>query len=177
MLGSRIRALRQALGITIRQAAEQAGISPGSLSQIERGIINPSLVTLRNIAKVLKVPPYYLLIESTENALLVRKGDRGKLAGSDDGIELITSGFQPAFEMLSITLSPGQSIGDRDTDYSVGESTVVIRGRVQVQVGDQTYELEEGDSIYIPAGLPHNMTNIGSDTAVTINTVEKRPMG
>jgi mannose-6-phosphate isomerase-like protein (cupin superfamily) len=154
--------------------AEQAGISAGSLSQIERGIIDPSLATLRNIAKVLGVPPYYLLIEPTGSALVVRKEDRGKLTGSDASIELITSGSQPTFEMLSITLSPGESLGEQ-ADYQGGESHVIIQGGVQAQVGDQTYELGEEDSIYIPAGLPHNMLNVGDTVAVIITAVEKLP--
>jgi transcriptional regulator with XRE-family HTH domain len=174
MLGGKIRTIRRALGLTLEQVGTQAGISAGSLSQIERGIVDPSLSTLRGIAQVLQVPPYYLLIESVMDAFIVRKAERGRLGGADANIELITSGTQPLFEMLSITLGPGESLGGAAV-YQEGESHVVIQGSVRVQVGDQLYELGEGDTIYIPAGLPHNVQNVDETVAVLITAVEKLP--
>jgi len=56
MVGSKIRALREELGMSSSQLAEAAGLSQSAISQIERGITDPSLRTLRAVAEALNTP-------------------------------------------------------------------------------------------------------------------------
>ena len=53
-LGTRLRDRRQALGLTLKEVGDQAGLSVGFISQIERGITIPSLTSLINVCRVLK---------------------------------------------------------------------------------------------------------------------------
>src|SRR3954462_6710245 len=53
-LGTRLRDRRQQLGLTLMAVADQAGLSVGFISQIERGITIPSLTSLINVCRVLK---------------------------------------------------------------------------------------------------------------------------
>ena len=52
-LGARLRARRKALGKTMQQVADEASLTIGFISQIERGISTPSLASLYNVAKAL----------------------------------------------------------------------------------------------------------------------------
>ena len=54
-LGTRLRDRRQSLGLTLKEVADQAGLSVGFISQIERGITIPSLTSLINVCRVLEV--------------------------------------------------------------------------------------------------------------------------
>lgn len=60
-IGSRIRALRQALRLTQAEVSERIGIDPSFYGQIERGANVPSLKTLFAIASALKIEPADLL--------------------------------------------------------------------------------------------------------------------
>jgi transcriptional regulator with XRE-family HTH domain len=60
-LGERLRAVRQALGVTITEAAEAAGVTEGTIRQLEGGAItSPSLFVGLRLAEYLRVDPYYL---------------------------------------------------------------------------------------------------------------------
>ena len=74
-LGELIRTQRSAAGLSLRDLAERTGVSNAYLSQIERGLHEPSLSVLRSIADALDVPL---------EALLTRAG---VLRGPDEGTE------------------------------------------------------------------------------------------
>src|ERR1043166_1851520 len=54
-LGSRLRQARERKGITLRAMARTIGVSPGLVSQIERGTVTPSVGTLYNMASQLGI--------------------------------------------------------------------------------------------------------------------------
>src|SRR5215217_3611422 len=62
-LARKLRVLRAERGLTLRQAAEQAGVRPGTLSELERGLHRPHDITLSRVAKGYGVPVEELLEE------------------------------------------------------------------------------------------------------------------
>lgn len=62
-LGVRLRQAREDLGYSQAELAERAAVSPGLVGQIERGEVQPSLLTLDNLAAALGVSPCYLIRE------------------------------------------------------------------------------------------------------------------
>lgn len=54
-IGKKIRDLRKDKNLNISDLAEIAGVSPGLISQIERNIVTPSIVSLWKIAQALDV--------------------------------------------------------------------------------------------------------------------------
>src|SRR5882757_6848216 len=75
-LGGAIRRRRHAASLTLATVSERAGISVSMLSQVERGLLDPSLETLRNIAEALGTAPFRLLAEEGPIAGLIRRGER-----------------------------------------------------------------------------------------------------
>src|SRR5688572_17392500 len=75
-LGAGIRAERQRQGLTLAHVAEQAGLSQSALSQIERGITDPSIGSLRRIATALEVPFFHFLMQPEEPDVVVRRDAR-----------------------------------------------------------------------------------------------------
>lgn len=57
-IGGRIQEYRKAAGMSLRELAAHAEISPSMLSQIENNAVNPSINTLKSIAEVLQIPLY-----------------------------------------------------------------------------------------------------------------------
>ena len=102
-LGGAIRRRRHAASLTLATVSERAGISVSMLSQVERGLLDPSLDTLRNIADALGTAPFRLLAEEGSGAGIVRRGERRIVAG-DDGeapTELLSPSGEGAFEISS----------------------------------------------------------------------------
>jgi transcriptional regulator with XRE-family HTH domain len=71
MLGTYIKAQRELANLSLRAVADKAGISNPYLSQLERGLHEPSVRVLSSIAKALRIPADELL----EHAGLVEPDD------------------------------------------------------------------------------------------------------
>jgi transcriptional regulator with XRE-family HTH domain len=63
-LGSRVRELRAARGLTQEQLADQCGLHRTFIGSVERGERNVSILNLRSIARALRVPLSALFEES-----------------------------------------------------------------------------------------------------------------
>ncbi|MDN5347204.1 MAG: hypothetical protein PWP65_768 [Clostridia bacterium] len=66
-LGSKLRRLREKIGLTQKELAEQVGISHSLIGQIETGRIQPSISTLSSIAEALGVSTCYFLMEDEQD--------------------------------------------------------------------------------------------------------------
>ncbi|MPZ63216.1 MAG: helix-turn-helix domain-containing protein [Propionibacteriales bacterium] len=77
-LGEYLREQRSEAQLSLRQLAEQAGVSNPYLSQIERGLRKPSAEVLQQLAKALRI---------SAETLYVRAGILD--AGSDDGAQSV----------------------------------------------------------------------------------------
>ncbi|MED3282433.1 helix-turn-helix transcriptional regulator, partial [Bacillus thuringiensis] len=79
-VGQKIMAFRKDAGLTSKRLAELADITPSMLSQIEKGITNPSLQTLKLISVALNIPLFNFFLEDTNTEeLVVRANQRKKI--------------------------------------------------------------------------------------------------
>ncbi len=174
-LGLQIRRKREQTGKTLTGAAEAMGISPSLLSQIERGIVNPSISTLRAIADCLKTSVGVLLEEraTRENLLLVRKNGRRKPTVTEKGVKFsILSPSNYALQVFYYEFEPDSSTGDEPYRHEGEESVFVLKGRLEVTVSDRKFTLEEGDSMWFQSTLPHRTRNLAKEkcTAIWVGT-------
>jgi len=68
-LGNKVRRLREKIGLTQKELADQIGISHSLIGQIETDRIQPSLSTLSRLAEALGVSTCYFLMEEEEPTL------------------------------------------------------------------------------------------------------------
>lgn len=168
MLGARIRELRKKRGISGSELARRSGVSKSLISQIENDKANPSVDTIRAVAFALGVPVFTLFMNGAQQqGGLVRKMERPVLyvPGSDAKRELLTP--RPARRMVAVmaSLAPGKSSSKSPVTHNGEEWIFVLRGDARIIVGDNVYELNEGDAVYFDAQLPHQITNIGFEEA------------
>lgn len=159
MAALRIRELRQHKKLSLRKLAELAQVSPGLISQVERGLTQPSLDTLRQIARALDTPLFSLLEDNLERVAVVREHERMTLH-SASGVQYrrISPGFGK-IEILEGFLPPGgASVGER-WSHPAEECVVVTQGRLMVDVDGHIHCLETGDSCYFDSSLPHAYRN------------------
>lgn len=163
-LGVRLRELRTSRKIKLNDLAQVAGVSAGLLSQLERGVGNPSYLTLAKLATAFGVPIniFFGLDGASEDPYLVRKEERKRLspARQDVSFELVTPNLRGALEVLWIVVQPG---GEEPNPYMhEGEECVLcLEGTVDYHLGKLVYTLEEGDSLTFPGSIPHWAVNCG----------------
>lgn len=177
MLGKRIREIRKNKNINLTEMAEKIDLSPSYLSQIERGIINPSLAALRKIAKVLQMPIYEFLKDDEEKGILIEKDKRIKLELPDSDIiyEFLTptrlrNGI-PNLEVIYMKLNPHSWSSENESVHSADEFIFVIGGEIEVCLGDAEYHLSEGDSLYIMKDNVHRLYNPSERMAIILSCI------
>jgi transcriptional regulator with XRE-family HTH domain len=167
-LARRIRAFRQSRRLSLRRLAEVSGASPSFLSQLERGLSGASVSMLMQIASALGISVADLFDEkSATGPKIIGRNDRPTLP-KQDGYRKALISQRPvrAFEAYVGEFDVGGTTGKRP--YTHGDSQelmLVLRGEVEVTLGDEAYLLIEGDSIEYSTSIPHTTVNSGDQPA------------
>lgn len=173
-LGSEARDLRKARGLTLTQLSAATGLSVGYLSEVERGRAMPSVAALHRIARGLGVSIGWFFRNDDperpeERDVVVRAGRRRKLS-FESGItdELLSPNLRGQIELLLSRFPPGSTSGAEPYSHRGEEAGVVIRGTIELWVGERHFILHEGDSFAFPSTTPHRYRNPGAEEAVVI---------
>jgi transcriptional regulator with XRE-family HTH domain len=160
-VGQRIRDVRSARGLTLAALAEASDLSTGLISQVERGISDPSLETLRRIAKVLDVPIFSLFQGPDADAVsVIRRDRRMRVQSPEQDISYTRiSPNRGKLEVLQGRLSPHSASSAEAWSHPSEECLVVLRGSLVVEVSGEDYELQSGDSCYFDSNRPHRYKN------------------
>jgi transcriptional regulator with XRE-family HTH domain len=172
-LGGAIRRRRHDADLTLATVSERAGISVSMLSQVERGLLDPSLDTLRNIAEALGTAPFRLLAEGGSTVGMVRRGE-GKVVEFEDGafrIELLSPSQEGAFEVVVWTLQPGHSNIGAPRAHPGEEANLLLQGRALIEIGDERIEIAAGDCVTFDPRKPHRVTALGDEPAICVDVV------
>ena len=167
-LGARIRSVRQARRLTLRDVSERAGVTESFLSQVERDVTSPSIATLQRIARALDLSIAQLFADEPEAGRVVRREARRRIAypGLKAVDEFLTSNMAGRLQVILSTIEPGGGTGDEPyTHDSDEEVVVVLTGVLDLWLSDEHYVLREGDAITFPSRLPHWNRNNGDTPA------------
>jgi transcriptional regulator with XRE-family HTH domain len=170
-LGPRIRSLRQARRVTLRELAERAGVTESFLSQVEREVTSPSIASVQRIARALDLGIAELFVEDAPLGRVVRQAERRRIVynGLNAVDEFLTVGRDGRLQVILTTLEPGGGTGDESYTHESDEEVVIIlEGRLELWVGDEFHLLELGDSITYSSRQPHRNRNPGPDRAIVL---------
>ncbi|HTD09214.1 MAG TPA: XRE family transcriptional regulator [Solirubrobacteraceae bacterium] len=179
VLGARVKALREAAALSLRDLSERSGVSAPMLSQVERGETSPTLTVATRIAAGLELRLSQLLRLDEDGAVtIVRCADRtrGGNKRRGHGFEVLTSS-QPGqrAEVSRHMLAPGGATGAPDDppmhEPGSRETAVVERGSVVLVCDGQRYVLDQGDCVTFDADLPHHFENPADAEAVLLAVV------
>ncbi|MEA3311535.1 MAG: XRE family transcriptional regulator [candidate division WOR-3 bacterium] len=168
-LGKRLRQLRRKQGLTLRELGDRIGKSESYLSRVERGRIDLSLSTLKEIADQFGRPIAHLLdngFPPTDE--LIKKGEHHKLVISPVLEYDILCSSNQEISFFRMILKEGGNSGDKPYRHHGIEGGIMLKGRVRIVVGDREYILKEGDSLTYRSEQPHWFENAGKGDAIAI---------
>ena len=178
-LGARVRALRDAMDLSLRDLAERSGVSAPMLSQVERGETSPTVQVARRIAHGLELSLSQLLrLDEGGAVTVVRAGERrtGPAGAAGHAYEILTPPLpgqraelsRHTLAPLAVTGGPGDppmhEPGSRET-------ALVQAGTVVLHCDGQRHELSAGDCVTFDADLPHHFENPGNTEAELLAVV------
>ncbi len=170
-LGGRIRGIRKARNLTIKDVSEKAGVTIGLISQIERNIANPSLRSLQKIAGALEVPVVSFFTHRPRDlGPVIRVAEQKELPCNQSGISYrqLTPDDSSSLGMVLAEYEPGTKSGEFLFLHAGTECCYVLEGTMKIILGHREYLLEPGDSVTVKGLTPHYIENPGDETLKTL---------
>ena len=170
-MGARVRALREAMDLSLRNLAERSGVSAPMLSQVERGETSPTLAVAERIAAGLELSLSQLLrLDEADGVSIVRASERRSAGGRAHRYEVLTPPLPGQRAEVSLhTLRPGAATGGPEDppmhEPGSRETAVVAEGRLVLVCGGVEHELRDGDAVTFDSDLPHHFENPGEEPA------------
>lgn len=155
------------------ELSKRVGVSKSLVSQIERGISNPSVSLLRSIARELEVPLFTLFVEDDFGNGIVRREDRQllQMPGTPVVRELLVPDLHRRMILVYAKFEPGVETSAGYASHSGEECIVVLRGELEVEINENRITLYCGDSFYFDSKLPHVFRNTGDELAEIIASI------
>jgi len=178
-IGGRIRALREAMGLSLRDLAERCGVSAPMLSQVERGETSPTLQVATRIAAGLDLRLSQLLRLDEDGAVTVVRADERRQGPSNvrgHRYEILTAPLPgQRAELSRHVLAAGAATGGSGDppmhEPGSRETALVESGCVVLHCDGAIHDLRTGDCVTFDADLPHHFENPGSEEASLLAVV------
>jgi len=164
-LGELIRDLRKRKGFTLLELASSVGRSVGFMSQIERGLSQPTVEDLIVIEQTLGVPTSYFFPKADASSCpwVTRPSERRTLSyarGVSD--HLVSPDLSNRFCMLETVMEPGSDTGERNIIDSDEQAGYVLTGELTMVLDGDQRTLKPGDAFHIRSGTPCRYSNQGT---------------
>jgi transcriptional regulator with XRE-family HTH domain len=169
-LGSRLAALRTERRMSISALAALAEVSTGFISQLERGLGNPTFLTVMKLSSALGVPfaSFFSGDESGSRPAVIHQEDRRRLAVAENlEYELLSPTLHGKLGVFIVRMPPGWTQA-APLQHEGEELNLILEGRGVFHINGVDYEMKAGDSITFDAMEPHWGHNPYDETVVSL---------
>lgn len=171
-IGENLQKIRNKKGMSLQQLADITGVSKTMVANIEKGEINPTIITLWKISSGLKMPLSWLINKDQKDVSVVKSEDR-QCELEQDNIKLYSIfNFDPTkrIEVFLKVFEENGFLDSRGHSSGVEEYLMVFQGSMEIEVNGEKHLLMSGDSIKFIADGPHKYWNVfkGVTKAYTI---------
>jgi transcriptional regulator with XRE-family HTH domain len=153
VVGEWVRRMRTENRMTLRALAARTDFSPSFISQVENGVVSPSIASMEKIARALGVSlgEFFAAAAEGESGLIVRSDDRLEMASewSQGQIEALAPITGRRMEPVMITLHPGGRSGKHPTGHTTEQFAYVLEGEPTLTLGPEEHVMRPGDAVTI----------------------------
>jgi transcriptional regulator with XRE-family HTH domain len=178
-VASRLAALRQEVGLTLRELGAKTGLSDAYLSRVENGQTAVTLASLEKLSAVFATPITAFFEEEVKPTRLVvcraGKGQKARFRGrTGTVVEVLAEEkhgkmMEPLIVDVSSAIKPVKPLPHPGEEFNF-----VIRGSCHFIFGDEKHTLQAGDAVYFDATVPHALHAIRDQTCQILAVVTSR---
>ena len=164
-IGRRLSDIRHRLKLSQRQLARQSGVANATISQVEAGKLNPTVSMLKKILDGIPMglAEFFADEDQAQDRIFFRSDDLVEIA--DGGVSYRQVGANlanRAIQLLAERYEPGAGTGKHALTHEGEECGIILSGRLEVTVGEETAVLGKGDAYYFNSSRPHYFRNTGN---------------
>jgi len=167
-IGAKIRSVRLMRGISQKELAELTGVTPSTISQVEKNLIYPSIPALCRIAENLSVEVATLFKDHGERKKVhVYPVDSRSVTSLTKNVKdnaeaglLIPPDIDTPAEVTIIRIRPGKKLSGHFFAHKGPELGYLLSGQLEMTVDNQSYKVNPGDTIYLQKDIPGSWNNI-----------------
>ncbi len=165
-IGGKIRELRQRMDLTQQELADRTELTKGYISQLEHGLVAPSVITLLDLIECLGSTPAEFFREEEQGTVVFSEdGFFEKVDEGGNSIQWIVPTAQKnRMEPLLVVLQPHQKLWE-DTPHEAEEFGYVLSGRIRLHLGEKQYVVKAGESFYYEAKKNRYIENTTANAA------------
>ncbi|TVZ02967.1 helix-turn-helix domain-containing protein [Trebonia kvetii] len=175
-IGARLRAGRQAQGMTMDQLAEATGLTKGFISRVERDVTSPSVTTLVSLCEVLSIPVGSLFESPAHEVVTLTAAPLINMGGSGATERMLTPRSESRLQLIRSRLAAGATGGAEL--YTVNgdvEAVHVLSGAITVTFENETKALAAGDTVTFSGREPHTWRNASEGPSEVLWVIAPAP--
>jgi transcriptional regulator with XRE-family HTH domain len=170
IIGDNLRRLRSRSNLSLEKLARASGVSRAMLGQIELGKSVPTVTVLVRIAGAFSLPVTVFMEQQGGSRVTLLPRDESKELKTQDGAFVSRALFPFSgarkTEFYELQLAPGCVEESEAHGAATTENLVVVKGSLEIRVGEERHRLQEGDAIFFAADIDHAYCNTGTESAV-----------
>lgn len=172
-LGAKIKSIRLMRGLSQKELAALTGVTPSTISQVEKNLIYPSLPALFRIGESLSVEVSTLLKDTgrdktslvyastSRSSISVAKSLKGQVSGE----LLLPPELEIPVDATLIRFLPGKKIAGHFFAHKGREMGYLIAGQLEMEIDSQVFQINAGDTIYLDKDMPSGWKNLSDQGA------------
>ena len=173
-VSARIRYIRELEGISQRELARRAGLTHGTIALIENNKISPSIGSLRKIldAMSLTLTEFFNLKVDADSTVIFTAEDLLEVGTGGVSMKQVGRNLRGRpLQILYERYPPGTETAAEPYSHDGEEGGVVVKGCIEVVVGNQRKRLGPGEAFLFPSRLPHRFFNPGPEECVIVSAM------
>ena len=171
-VGAKLRDIRQRLGMSQRQLAKASKVANATISQIESGTMNPTVGMLKKVLDGIPLSLSEFFSDTFEVEEKVFFAAHELVEIGEGGISYRQIGASlrdKAIQFLHECYQPGAGTGKHSISHVGEECGIILKGKLEVTVGEQKKILKPGDAYYFKSTQPHFFKNVGREPCELIS--------
>ena len=172
-IGPRLKTVRKYFQLSQRELAKKSGVTNATISLIEKNKVSPSVSSLKKVLDGLPMSlAEFFTFESEEitEQVYYKQSDQPDVGSGEIHFHLIGANrFNRKMCVLREILLPGADTGEEMLQHDGEESGVIMKGQIELTVGEEVRVLTEGEGYYFDSQMPHRFRNVGDEEAIIVS--------
>ena len=165
-LGKRLMKLRKERQLTLKQMANETGLASRFISQVEKGEVIPPVAVILQLSRALEIDSSILLREERARASERSAEDYRKRTEAYTYENLTPEARHKHLKAFKVVIDPkSEHTAGARYQHQGEEFQYVLKGRVEVTVGENKNVLGPGQSLHFNSSIAHRLRNLSSEQA------------